>query len=144
MTKETTTEEITFECKNPAYAAGGTGRIDLEWRHPDYGWIPFTADPSDTEEHGRAIYAAAVRGDFGEVRQPSDAEVKALTAGRARAQRNRLLSDLDVIVGNPLRWASFTQEQQSEAAAYRQALLDVPQQPGFPLDIVWPTVPDFV
>ena len=26
--------------------------------HPDFGWIPFTADPDDVEPHGRAIWAA--------------------------------------------------------------------------------------
>lgn len=33
------------------------GRIDLEIEHPHYGWIPFTADPNDVEDHGRAIWA---------------------------------------------------------------------------------------
>ena len=36
-----------------------------------------------------------------------------------------LLLNVDAIAGNALRWA-----------AYRQALLDVPQQVGFPHDVV--------
>ena len=28
-----------------------------------------------------------------------------------------------------------------EWAAYRQALRDITEQPGFPLDVVWPTAP---
>lgn len=36
------------------YNANGT--IDCIWHHPTHGDIPFTADPNDVEEHGRAIY----------------------------------------------------------------------------------------
>lgn len=34
------------------------GRFDCEIEHSEFGWIPFTADPNDTEPHGRAIWAA--------------------------------------------------------------------------------------
>jgi hypothetical protein len=33
------------------------GRIDIEIKHPHYGWGPFTASPADIEAHGRAIFA---------------------------------------------------------------------------------------
>lgn len=33
--------------RNPRYAADG--RIDCEIEHPQYGWIPFTADPADPQ-----------------------------------------------------------------------------------------------
>lgn len=33
--------------------------IDLEWEHPVYGWIPFTAHEDDVEAHGREIFAQA-------------------------------------------------------------------------------------
>ncbi|OHC54479.1 MAG: hypothetical protein A3D16_09900 [Rhodobacterales bacterium RIFCSPHIGHO2_02_FULL_62_130] len=35
------------------------GRIDCEVNFPVWGWMQFTADHSDTEAHGRAIYEAA-------------------------------------------------------------------------------------
>ncbi len=44
--------------RNPVFTADG--RIDCEVEHPVYGWIPFTADPNDVEEHGRLIHAAAL------------------------------------------------------------------------------------
>ena len=59
----------------------------------------------------------------------------------ARAQRDHLLSELDSIVSNPLRWNAFTEAEQQGLADYRQALLDVPQQEGFPTDVMWPTDP---
>jgi hypothetical protein len=41
--------------RNAEYNALGT--IDCEIEHPNFGWIPFTADPSDVEPHGREIFA---------------------------------------------------------------------------------------
>ena len=38
--------------------------------------------------------------------------------------------------------APLTQEQKTVWSLYRQALRDVPQQEGFPWNIVWPTVPE--
>ena len=35
------------EVRNPAYNADGL--IDLEIKHPDYGWIPYTLDMSDED-----------------------------------------------------------------------------------------------
>jgi hypothetical protein len=35
----------------------------------------------------------------------------------------------------------MTQEQQQAWIDYRQALLDVPEQPGFPINVVWPSKP---
>jgi hypothetical protein len=45
--------------RNPIFTADN--RIDCEIEHPDFGWIPFTADPNDVEPHGRDIYAAALQ-----------------------------------------------------------------------------------
>ena len=59
----------------------------------------------------------------------------------ARAKRDSLLHELDAIVSNPLRWAEFTEAEQQALADYRQALLDVPQQEGFPENIEWPENP---
>lgn len=59
-----------------------------------------------------------------------------------RATRGLLLqTKVDPVVTNPLRWADLTEAKQAEWAAYRQALLDVPQQTGFPNDISWPEEP---
>lgn len=63
-------------------------------------------------------------------------------AESVRAQRDTILAaEVDPIATNPLRWNALTPEQQDALAAYRQALLDVPQQEGFPSDVIWPTKP---
>lgn len=55
----------------------------------------------------------------------------------ARAYRNQLLSATDhmVVADNP-------NASNQAVLAYRQALRDVPQQPGFPENVVWPELPD--
>lgn len=56
-----------YECRNPVRISESA--INLELNHPVYGWIPFTASPDDVELHGREIYEAAARGDYGEVQE---------------------------------------------------------------------------
>jgi hypothetical protein len=58
----------------------------------------------------------------------------------ARIKRNRLLRNV-VDKMNPIRWETMTQVQKNNWTVYRQQLLDIPQQPGFPTDIVWPVKP---
>lgn len=74
---------------------------------------------------------------------PSDEELYATKAAEVRARRDYLLqSEVDPIVSNPLRWASMPAEKQGEWVAYRQALLDIPQQDGFPANVDWPVKPE--
>lgn len=71
-----------------------------------------------------------------------DHRTEAQKAEGARMFRNELLvSEVDPIVTNPLRWAELSTEQQQDWADYRIALLNVPQQVGFPNAITWPTKP---
>lgn len=53
--------------RNPQYSNADGTTIDVELKHPEYGWIPFTASPDDPEELGRDIYAAAIAGEYGPV-----------------------------------------------------------------------------
>lgn len=59
-----------------------------------------------------------------------------------REKRDLLLKELDEIVANPLRWAGFTSEIQAKLIQYRLDLLNVPQQTGFPLNVVFPEKPE--
>tara|TARA_R110000851_G_scaffold280479_1_gene433776 strand:+ start:2177 stop:2581 length:405 start_codon:yes stop_codon:yes gene_type:complete len=62
-------------------------------------------------------------------------------AVEVRGKREQLLKEsVDII--NAVRWASMTEEQQGVLATYRQALLDITAQEGFPNDITWPTQPE--
>ena len=59
-----------------------------------------------------------------------------------RDVRNKLLNEIDRI--NPIWYASLTADQQQELIAYRQALLAVPQQSGFPETVTWPVKPTWL
>lgn len=61
------------------------------------------------------------------------------TEDNVRQFRNTLLTAVDNV--SPVRWNSLTQEQQQELQTYRQALLDITTQQGFPTDINWPNKP---
>jgi hypothetical protein len=83
-----------MKIKNPRH--NNYGGIDVELFDPRYGWIPFTATPDDTVEHGRDIFGACMRGEFGDI-APAPAPPPALTeqdikeAARKRL-RERLVS----------------------------------------------------
>ena len=62
-----------------------------------------------------------------------------ITSFLTRQFRDDLLGLVDRV--NPVRYATLTDQQKTELAAYRQALLDVPQQVNFPTDVVWPAKP---
>lgn len=52
----------------------------------------------------------------------------------------RLRNDVDSL--NPIRWGMLSEEQKTAWGTYRQDLLDIPQQTGFPWKITWPTKPE--
>jgi hypothetical protein len=132
---------IYTDVKNPKWSDQQNTIIDCEVFFTQFNsYLPFTASPNDPAEHGRDIYARAVAGEFGIVAEWTPPTTEELAA-QARGQRDALLQEVDSIVGNPLRWASFSTEQQTAWADYRQALLDVPQQAGFPNTINWPNKP---
>ena len=121
-----------------------SGWIDCEIEHPDYGWIPYTLDPADTDmtvNNDDLLAAMVAAGDVAAYVPPTQAELAATLSDQLREKRDNLLVELDALVGNPLRWATLSAEQQDAWAVYRQALLDVPQQAGFPNDVVWPVKP---
>lgn len=58
---------------------------------------------------------------------------------QARATRADLLTAVDRV--NPMWWQSLDGERQAQVSAYRQALLDITRQPGYPITISWPVTP---
>jgi hypothetical protein len=115
--------------------------MDVEINHPTHGWIPYHLDPSDTDTTiDNAAILALVGDDFGAYVAPTQAELDAALAAQVRAERDSLLVVVDAVVSNPLRWASLSSDKQNEWSTYRQDLLDVPQQSGFPSTVTWPPV----
>lgn len=120
-----------MDIRNPTYTKDG--RIDCEIDHPIYGWIPFTADQNDVEEHGREIYAKALAMSPAKYVAPPQ---RLPTEEEVRFKRDSLLSGSD--------WTQLPDApvDQTAWAAYRQALRDITYQEGFPANVVWPTKPE--
>lgn len=74
-------------------------------------------------------------GVWRQVWQERPVALVAPTASEVRSQRDDLLAQTD--------WMMLPDSGRDtpELRAYRQALREVPQQPGFPFDVVWPTKP---
>lgn len=120
------------------------GWIDCEIEHPDYGWIPYTLDPADTDmtiNNDDLLAAMAAAGNVAAYIPPTQAELDAALSEQLRMERDGLLAEVDAIAGNALRWGSLSAEQRGAWAVYRQGLLDIPQQAGFPNTVVWPVSP---
>lgn len=119
-------------------------RMEVEINHPDYGWIPYTIDPDDTDTTiDNTAVMALIGSNFTAYVAPTQAELDAAAAASVRGQRDFLLTnEVDPIVSNNFRWAEMTAEKKAEWSAYRTALLDITDQAGFPHDITWPTKPE--
>jgi hypothetical protein len=130
--------------KDPRWANAERTMIDLtiKWEGINEEY-PFTASPNDVEAHGRAIFAAAVAGEYGTVAEylPPPAPTPEELAAQATAKRNQLLAESDWTQLPDAR-AAMGAEKAAEWDAYRQALRDITDQPGYPAEINWPVKPE--
>ena len=124
--------------KDPKWANAEHTMIDLtiKWVEIDEE-LPFTASPNDTEEHGRAIFAATAAGGFGPIAPyvphvPTSEEL----SSAIRAERDRRIA-----VADWTQLPDVPEETRQLWADYRQALRDVPQQATFPDSVKWPEKP---
>jgi len=119
-------------------------RMDVEINHPTYGWIPYTLDPSDTDTTvDNDAVMSLIGTDFTSYVAPTQADLDAGTALQIRSDRDyKLLTEVDPLVSNPLRWSELTSDKKTEWSQYRTDLLNLPQQSGFPNTITWPVKPN--
>ena len=138
------TQQVTItEVRNARSMNAENTCMDVEINHPEYGWIPYylTTWDEDTTVDNNAVMAL-IGSDFEAYVPPTQAELDADAAASVRARRDSILvNEVDPIVSNPLRWADLTTEEQNAWSAYRTALLDIPEQAGFPHNVAWPTKP---
>ena len=122
---------------NPVWADEEKTLIDCQITISEFGSevMPFTATANDVEEHGRVLFAELVNGKYGVIANyiPPSNEV---LADKVRIERNTLLAQTD--------WTQAGDVPQATKDAwstYRQALRDIPQQAGFPVNVTFPTKP---
>jgi len=118
--------------------------FDLEIKHPDFGWIPYTLHPDDPDGSISNEELLSMMGSsYAAYVPPTSEEIITQQAAAVRFQRDMLLKmHVDPIVSNNLRWTDMTDAQRTEWTDYRTALLDITDQSGFPQNVTWPTVPE--
>ena len=131
------------QVRNAVSLRGDNLRMNVEINHPNYGWIPYTLDPSDTDTTINNDEVMNLIGTgFAAYVAPTQEEVEKGLAEEVREERDRILvTVVDPLVSNPLRWSDLTPEEQGGWAQYRSELLNVPQQDSFPT-VIWPTKPE--
>ena len=68
----------------------------------------------------------------------TDAEYDTVLAASARQKRDRLIAATDYLITPDY---PISDDRLAKVKIYRQALRDIPEQAGFPRDIVWPKKP---
>ena len=115
-------------------------KFEVEINHPEYGWIPYTLNPEDTDMTVNNDDLVTLIGSNFDAFSQSDADVK--TAYKIRFTRDSLLEgEVDRMISNHIRWATLTTTQQNAWTQYRTDLLNIPQQSGFPNTVNWPEQP---
>ena len=117
--------------------------LDVEINHPEAGWIPYTLNPDDQDMTiNNNDLLALIGNDFKAFVPPTPEEMHVIKSADIRGERNFLLSEnVDRIISNPLRWASLLETEQNAWTQYRQDLLDITDQSGFPDNVNWPIMP---
>lgn len=118
--------------------------VDVNFNHLPEDLVPFNAAPHDCTEHGPKIYADVMAGMYGSIAAfvPEPEQVgfwqdDATVEKMMRDKRGALLQATD--------WTQLPDVSQAVKdlyAPFRQALRDVPTQPGFPRNVVWPPLPE--
>ena len=116
-----------IEFRNPVSTADGN--IDMEINHPEFGWIPFTASPNDTEQLGVDLYNAATeKGNIASYTPPQ------ITGNDIDAERDRRIVDGFVFGG--VKYQSRPEDRENISGASQVALEAIMNgaQPG---DLYW-------
>lgn len=134
---------IITQVRNAASLQADNLRMDVEINHPEFGWIPYTVDPADTDTTiDNTAVMSLIGSNFTAYVAPTQAELDAAAAASVRAERDaKLVNEVDPIVSNSLRWADLTAAKQAEWTQYRTDLLNITDQAGFPANVTWPTKP---
>ena len=131
------------EVRNAQSLNAENNLFDVEINHPEFGWIPYTLDPADTDNTvDNSVVLELIGSGYEAYVAPTQEELDAELSVSLREQRDqKLYEEVDPLVTNPLRWGELTDAKQVEWTQYRTDLLDLPEQSGFPNTLTWPTKP---
>jgi len=66
---------------------------------------------------------------------------KEIESNKIRDYRDSLLNQCDLQHCNPEKWTAMSDDEKLSWANYKQALIDISTQDGFPYTVNWPTIP---
>lgn len=140
---------MSYVYRNAKYINAEGTRIDCELDLDiETDWTPYTLDISDTDmtiNNEVLLEQMKENNDIAPYvppEPPTQEEIDAENALLIRERRKMLLITLvDPVVSNPLRWSELTELQQSEVQQYRLDLLAITDQETFPTSVSWPTTP---
>lgn len=123
--------------KNPKWANAEHTFLDCEvnFDHLPEEYVPFGAVASGDLPHTHQIFAECVEGKWGRIAEYTPPPIS-FYEQQIRNKRNRLLAETDWTQA-----ADVPQTIKDTWQSYRQSLRDIPQQEGFPMDVVWPVPP---
>ena len=123
----------------------GTETVEGFYNDEDHAVIPEGAVEITAEERDAVLKEQALGKilcvENGKIVPRMCTELAWASAAAVRATRDSLLAK-HVDRFNAIRFESLNGAKQKAWIEYRQALLNVPQQEGFPFDISWPTPPE--
>lgn len=129
-----------MDYRNPTYNSVGT--IDCEINHPKLGWVPFTADPNDSEKTGRDLHKQILAaGNVAEYVEPPALEP---TGAEVDAERDRRIDAGFVFEGHTYQSDRNSRENIAGAKSAAMDAIALGAQSG---ELSWqqrldPTAPD--
>jgi len=139
----------TYRFTDPAWIDDTGTRLNcFLWREAENAYLPYTLDMSDEDMTVDNEVLLAEIMEAGNITpyvappEPTQEEIDEEVAAGVRRERNAILQGVvDPFVTNPLRWGSLTEAEQTEVSNFRAALLDLPNQEGFPYTHTMPETP---
>lgn len=129
-------ERIPYAVRN--LQQSDNGGVECEIKHPEAGWIPFSAHPADKEQSTLDVFEYIIKNKINIKKLPVSPQVKVNQEFSARDLRNRELTRADMMIN---KIEDFEIEGDSKPwRQYRVALRNWPSTSDFPS--VLPTAPD--
>ena len=103
------------EYRNAKAIKADNTSFDVEINHPQWGWIPYTLHPEDTDNTiNNDDLKTLIGSDYAAYTAPTDAEKAALIR---MLRETKLIDEVDPIVSNPLLWSDLGTSKQNEWTA---------------------------
>lgn len=98
MTEDYSDSIAPVSASNPRYNRDGSIDVDVVWSGFDGRSIPFTASKNDTMQHGRDLFDAIERGEYGAIKPYSDADEIEYIKRQNERKQSDLIAEADSVI----------------------------------------------